>query len=47
MKFLTKSFGHAENKSVVISDAMLKFHENDRKQFFKDEWEKRWKEKIV
>lgn len=47
MKFLTKSFGHAENKSVVIRDAMLKFHENDRKQFFKDEWEKRWKEKIV
>jgi len=31
------------NKSVVISDTMLKFHENDRKEYFKGEWEKRWK----
>ncbi len=28
-------------KNVVISDTMLKFHENDRKQYFKTEWEKR------
>lgn len=47
MKLLTKNPTEATNKSVVISDTMLKFHENDRKQYFKDEWEKRWKEKIV
>lgn len=29
------------NKNVVISDTMLKFHENDRKEYFKNEWEKK------
>ncbi len=27
--------------SVVVSDTMLKFHENDRRGFFRSEWEKR------
>lgn len=29
-------------KNIVISDTMLKFHENDRKKYFQEEWEKRW-----
>ncbi len=45
MKFLAKAMTPTPNKNVVITDIMLKFHENDRKQYFKDEWEKRWKEK--
>lgn len=26
---------------VIISDVMLKFHENDRREYFRDEWKKR------
>jgi len=43
MKFNEKVIRPNTNKNVVISDSMLKFHENDRKEYFKDEWEKRWK----
>ena len=33
---------HAHNNThVVISDAMLKFHENDRRAYYKEEWKKR------
>lgn len=33
-----------DNKSgVIINDSMLKFHENDRRQFFLDTWERRCK----
>ncbi|OGH67121.1 MAG: hypothetical protein A3B90_02175 [Candidatus Magasanikbacteria bacterium RIFCSPHIGHO2_02_FULL_41_13] len=32
----------AIQKSIVISDTMLKFHENDRKKYFQNEWEKRF-----
>lgn len=28
-------------KNIVISDTMLKFHENDRKKYFQEEWKKR------
>jgi hypothetical protein len=43
MKRNDKNTHQEFHKNIVISDAMLKFHENDRKQYFKDEWEKRWK----
>lgn len=29
-------------KNIVISDTMLKFHKNDRKKQFQNEWERRW-----
>ncbi len=41
MKFNEPKQMVAGNKNVVISDTMLKFHENDRKEYFKTEWEKR------
>ena len=28
-------------RSVIMNDAMLKFHENDRREYFRDEWRKR------
>lgn len=27
--------------AVVVNDAMMKFHENDRREYFRDEWKKR------
>lgn len=35
----------SRSKNIVISDTMLKFHENDRKKFFQEEWKKRWGKK--
>lgn len=43
MKINERTARPFSNKSVVISDTMLKFHENDRKEYFQGEWEKRWK----
>lgn len=46
MKKSGKEFQKEQVRNIVVSDVMLKFHENDRKQYFKDEWEKRWKKYI-
>lgn len=27
---------------IIVSDNLLKFHENDRREFFRSEWRKRW-----
>lgn len=36
-----KSVSHAVSSAVVITDTMLKFHENDRREWYRAEWEKR------
>ncbi|MFH1286512.1 MAG: hypothetical protein ABII02_02045 [Candidatus Magasanikbacteria bacterium] len=41
MSFNKKSLQHASDSRVVVSDTMLKFHENDRRGYFRDEWRKR------
>lgn len=46
MKGSEKVVQKEQIRNIVIDDTMLKFHENDRKQYFKDEWEKRWKKYI-
>jgi len=38
------SIQHEPDSRVIISDTMLKFHENDRRIFFKQRWIKRCKE---
>lgn len=30
-----------DNRSVIVSDTMMKFHENDRREYFCEEWRKR------
>lgn len=39
----TGSVQHQKDNRVVVSDSILKFHENDRRGIFREEWEKRWK----
>jgi hypothetical protein len=39
----TKSVQHAPDTRVVVSDEMLKFHENDRRAYYRDEWKKKLK----
>ena len=38
MKLNTMSVQHESNSNVVISDTMLKFHENDRRVYYRDAW---------
>lgn len=38
MKFNVYSLQNAPDTRVIISDNMLKFHENDRRQFYFDQW---------
>ncbi len=47
MRLLTKDLPSHQNKNVIISDRMLKFHENDRKQYFKDQWKMRWEKYCI
>lgn len=42
MKGNTESVQNKDSR-VVISDTLLKFHENDRRDLFRREWEKKWK----
>jgi hypothetical protein len=37
-----KGMAAAADTKVVINDVMLKFHENDRRKFFRDEFEKKF-----
>ena len=38
MKTNVGSVQNEENTHVIVSDAMLKFHENDRRAYFRDLW---------
>ena len=40
------NFNSAQDKggtNVIISDSMLKFHENDRRSFYKEKWEQKYR----
>ena len=44
------NFASAQNKNttnVIISDSMLKFHENDRRTFYREEWERKYKQIVL
>ncbi len=38
MKLNRMSAQHDDNTNVVVSDTMLKFHENDRRTLYRDQW---------
>lgn len=40
----TSSLVHAKDTRVVVNDSVLKFHENDRRALYRDEWNKRLEE---
>lgn len=44
LSHMQKNTNSVQNQDtrVVISDTMLKFHENDRRELFQTEWKKRW-----
>lgn len=44
MKRNTSSLQNENDNRVVISDQMLKFHENDRREFYRQMWEQRAEE---
>lgn len=39
MKLNTMTALHEPNTNVVVTDTMLKFHENDRRAFYRDKWQ--------
>lgn len=45
LSHMQKNTNSVQNQDtrVIVCDTMLKFHENDRRELFQAEWEKRWK----
>ena len=41
MRFNSTSVQKENDSRVVINDEMLKFHENDRREFYKEKWKKK------
>lgn len=46
MKRNVSSKLHENNTDVIVSDRMLKFHENDRRRQFQHTWNQRWQHRI-
>lgn len=44
MKLNITNANKPDNVGVIITDSMLKFHENDRREYFKNEWIKKYGE---
>lgn len=42
MKMNITNANKPDNVGVIITDSMLKFHENDRREYFKNEWLKKY-----
>jgi hypothetical protein len=44
LSHMQKNTNSVQNQDtrVIVSDTMLKFHENDRRELFQTEWKKRW-----
>lgn len=49
LKHMQKNTDSVQNKDtrVVVSDTLLKFHENDRRELFREEWQKRYTQFFV
>ncbi|MBP9760756.1 MAG: hypothetical protein KBD15_00755 [Candidatus Magasanikbacteria bacterium] len=46
MQHNTTSLQHAGDTRVMISDSILKFHENDRRMYYRDLWQERWNKRV-